>query len=98
LSKTRQSFTIHKVKNILENLQKILPLVLQVFTMLGSVGKMLKAFGRMLPWLILIAALGGAGYYAVLNYKDPYKCVNNEIYELIKWDSNVYKFKGGYCV
>lgn len=52
----------------------------------------------MLPWLIFIAALGGAGYYVVLNYKDPFKCVDNEIYELIRWDSNVYKFKGGYCV
>ncbi len=79
------------MKNLLENLQKILPLVLQVFQSLG-------AFGKMLPWLFLAAAIGGAGYYAVLNYKDPYKCVDNEIYEQIRWDSNVYKFKGGYCV
>ena len=32
------------------------------------------------------------------NYKDPYKCFNNEIYERISIDSSVYKFKGGYCV
>ncbi len=79
------------MKNLLENLQKILPLVLQVFQSLG-------AFGKMLPWLMLIAALGGAGYFLFLNYKDPFKCVDNEIYEQIRWDSNVYKFKGGYCV
>ena len=49
------------MKNLLENLQKILPLVLQVFQSLG-------AFGKMLPWLILAGALGGAGYFIYLNY------------------------------
>ena len=79
------------MKNLLENLQKILPTLLKIFEMLG-------AFGKMLPWLILVAAIGGAGYFIFLNYKDPYKCVDNEIYEQLRVDSDVYVFKGGYCI
>jgi hypothetical protein len=31
-------------------------------------------------------------------YRDPYKCVNGEIYKQIDFNSDVYVFKGGYCV
>ena len=47
---------------------------------------------------MLLGVVGYAGYYFTTIYKDPFKCVNNEIYEQIRIDSNVYKFKGGYCV
>lgn len=45
--------------------------------------------------------LGGVGYGAYTffsSYRDPYKCVDNELYEQVRVDSNVYIFKGGYCV
>jgi hypothetical protein len=45
--------------------------------------------------------LGGIGYgafYWSQNYKDPFKCVDNQIYEQVRVDSNVYQFVGGYCV
>ena len=45
--------------------------------------------------------LGGIGYGAMYwsqNYKDPYKCFNNEVYEQLRVDSDVYVFKGGYCI
>lgn len=47
---------------------------------------------------MILAGIGFGVYSFFINYRDPFKCVDNEIYEQIRVDSNVYKFKGGYCV
>ena len=47
---------------------------------------------------MILAGIGYGVYYWTQNYRDPYMCVNNEIYEQVRVDSKVYKFKGGYCV
>ena len=47
---------------------------------------------------MILAGIGFGVYHYLTNYRDPFKCVDNEIYEQIRFDSNVYKFKGGYCV
>jgi hypothetical protein len=60
---------------------------------LGSLGQL----GKLLPWVLVCGILGGIGYFIVISHKDPYKCINNEIYEQLRWDSDVYKFVGGYC-
>jgi hypothetical protein len=33
-----------------------------------------------------------------MNYKDPYKCVSNQLYKQVSMDSDVYLFVGDYCV
>ena len=52
--------------------------------------------------VLVLGVLGGIGYgvyyYGINIYKDTYKCFNNEIYERMSVESNVYQFKGGYCV
>lgn len=79
------------MKDLIKTLNDILPKIVQLLSYLGQLGKLL-------PWVLVIVILGGIGYYITQNYRDPYKCVDNEIYEQLRWDSNVYKFKGGYCV
>jgi hypothetical protein len=75
------------MKNLLEILPKLLEL------MPGIV-----QFLKYIPILMILAGIGYGAFYWSQNYKDPYKCVNNEIYEQVRMDSNVYQFKGGYCV
>jgi hypothetical protein len=76
------------MKDSLKELLKYLPQILNI----------LPSIAKYLPVLFILAGLGLAAYYLSINYKDPYVCVNNEIYEQINITSNVYKFKGGYCV
>ena len=78
------------MKDLLKTLNDILPKLVQL---LGSLGQL----GKLLPWVLVSGIIGGIGYYVVNNHKDPYKCINNEIYEQMRWDSDVYKFVGGYC-
>jgi hypothetical protein len=47
---------------------------------------------------MILGGIGYGAYYATQNYKDPYKCFNNEVYEQLRVDSDVYVFKGGYCI
>ena len=47
---------------------------------------------------MVLAGIGYGAYYWTQNYRDPYKCFNNEIYEQLRVDSDVYVFKGGYCI
>jgi len=75
----------------MKDLLKFLP---QILSFMPEIIKYLKY----IPILMLLGVVGYAGYYFTTTYKDPFKCVNNEIYEQIRIDSNVYKFKGGYCV
>jgi hypothetical protein len=75
----------------MKDLLKYLPQILNI----------LPGIIQYIKYIPVLMALGGIGYgtfYFVTSYKDPYKCVDNEIYERMSLDSNVYKFKGGYCV
>jgi hypothetical protein len=75
----------------MKDLLNILPKILEL--MPGIV-----QFLKYIPILMVLAGIGYGAFYWSQNYKDPYKCVNNEIYEQVRMDSNVYQFKGGYCV
>jgi hypothetical protein len=75
----------------MKDLLNILPKILEL--MPGIV-----QFLKYIPILMILAGIGYGAFYWSQNYKDPYKCVNNEIYEQVRMDSNVYQFKGGYCV
>lgn len=75
------------MKDLLKNLPQILEI-------LPGIVKHLKY----IPILMVLSGIGYGAYMYLSNYKDPYKCFNNEIYERISIDSSVYKFKGGYCV
>jgi hypothetical protein len=75
----------------MNNLLKFLPQILEA---LPGVVKYLKY----IPILMILAIVGYLVYTFATSYRDPYKCVDNEIYEQIRIDSGVYVFKGGYCV
>ena len=75
------------MKELLKNLPQIL-------SALPEVVKYLKY----LPIIMILAGVGFGVYSFFSSYRDPYKCVNNELYEQVRVDSNVYIFKGGYCV
>ena len=75
----------------MKDLLKLLP---QLLGMMPGIVKFLKY----IPILMILAGVGYGAIYWTTNYKDPYKCVDNELYEQVRVDSNVYKFKGGYCV
>lgn len=76
------------MNNLLKELLANLPKILEI----------LPGVVKFIPILALVAGLGFGIYYFVVSYKDPFKCVDNEIYEQLRFDSNVYRFKGGYCV
>jgi hypothetical protein len=76
------------VNNLLKGLLENLPKILEIFP--GII--------KFLPILLVVGGIAVGVYYFVISYKDPFKCVDNEIYEQLRFDSNVYKFKGGYCV
>jgi hypothetical protein len=75
----------------MKDLLNILPKLLEL---MPGIVKFLKY----IPILMILAGIGYGVYYWTQNYRDPYMCVNNEIYEQVRVDSKVYKFKGGYCV
>ena len=75
------------MKNLLDILPKLLALM-------PGIVKFLKY----IPVLMILAGIGYGAFYWSQNYRDPYKCVDNQIYEQVRMDSNVYEFKGGYCV
>jgi hypothetical protein len=76
------------VNNLLKGLLDNLPKILEI----------LPGIIKFLPILLVVGGIAVGVYYFVISYKDPFKCVDNEIYEQLRFDSNVYKFKGGYCV
>lgn len=75
------------MKALLEILPKLLELM-------PGIVKFLKY----IPILMVLAGIGYGAYYWTQNYRDPYKCFNNEVYEQLRVDSDVYVFKGGYCI
>jgi hypothetical protein len=75
----------------MKDLFKFLP---QILSALPELSKYVK----IIPILLLLAGLGYGAFYYFTNYKDPYKCVNNQVFEQIRVDSNVYVFKGDTCI
>ena len=75
----------------MKDLLNILPKILEL--MPGIV-----QFLKYIPVLMILAGIGYGAFYWSQNYRDPYKCVDNQIYEQVRMDSNVYEFKGGFCV
>ena len=75
----------------MKDLLKWLP---QVLSLMPNIVKYLKY----IPILMILGGIGYGVYIFTQSYKDPFKCVNNEVYEQIRIDSGVYVFKGGYCV
>lgn len=78
---------MNKLKEILDILPKILGVLPQIVPFL-----------KIIPVIMILAGVGYGAYVFFVNYRDPFKCFDNEIYERMSIDSNVYKFKGGYCV
>jgi hypothetical protein len=75
------------MKELLKNLPQIL-------SALPEIVKYLKY----IPILMILAGLGYGVVYLAQNRKDPYKCVNNHVFEQLRIDSDVYVFKGGTCI
>jgi hypothetical protein len=75
----------------LKALLEILPKLLEL---MPGIVKFLKY----IPIIMVLAGIGYGVYYWTQNYRDPYKCFNNEVYEQLRVDSDVYVFKGGYCI
>jgi hypothetical protein len=75
----------------MKELLNILPKLLE---MMPGIVKYLKY----IPILMVLAGIGYGIFFWSQNYRDPFKCVDNQIYEQVRVDSNVYEFKGGYCV
>ena len=75
----------------MKDLLKILP---QILGMMPGIVKFLKY----IPILMILAGIGYGAFYWTQNYKDPYKCVNNHVFEQLRVDSDVYVYKGGTCI
>jgi hypothetical protein len=75
----------------MKDLLKILP---QILSMMPGIVQYIKY----IPILLILAGAGYGAYYYFLNYKDPYVCIENQLFEQARIDSNVYLFKGDICV
>ena len=75
----------------MKDLFKLLP---QILSVLPEISKYIK----IIPILLVLAGVGYGLFYYFSNYKDPFKCVNNQVFEQIRVDSNVYVFKGETCI
>ena len=75
------------MKELLKNLPQIL----------GAMPEIVK-YLKYIPILMILAGIGFGIYSWTQNYKDPYKCVNNHVFEQLRIDSDVYVYKGGTCV
>ncbi len=75
------------MKELLKNLPQIL-------SALPEIVKYLKY----LPIIMILAGVGYAVLLYIENHKDPFICVNNQVFEQIRVDSDIYIFKGETCV
>lgn len=75
------------MKELLKNLPQIL----------SAMPELVK-YLKYIPILMILAGIGYGIVYLVQNRKDPYKCVNNHVFEQLRIDSDVYVFKGGTCI
>ena len=78
------------MKDFLKNLPQLIEIAKNIIPIL-----------KFVPILMVLAALGYAGYLYFQKaeaHGDPFVCYEGEIYERIRFDSDVYEFRGGYCV
>jgi hypothetical protein len=75
----------------MKDLLKMLP---QILELMPGIVKFLKY----IPILMILVGIGYGVYSWTQNYKDPYKCVNNHVFEQLRIDSDVYVYKGGTCI
>ena len=75
------------MKELLKNLPQLL----------AAMPELVK-YIKYIPILMILAGIGYGVVYLVQNRKDPYKCVNNHVFEQLRLDSDVYVFKGATCV
>lgn len=75
-------------------MKELLAILPKLLEMMPGIVKFLKY----IPILMVLAGIGYGVFYWSQNYRDPFKCVDNQIYEQVRVDSNVYQFVGGYCV
>jgi len=75
------------MKQLLEILPKLL----------GMMPELIK-YIKYIPILMILAGIGYGVVYVIQNYKDPYKCFNNQLFQQKSIDSNVYVFVGDICV
>jgi hypothetical protein len=75
----------------MKDLLKFLPQVLQA---LPEVVKYIKY----IPILMVLGGIGYGVYMFFMNYKDPYKCYNNQLFEQKSILSDVYIFNGEICI
>jgi len=75
------------MKDLLEKLPQLLGMMPQIVQFL-----------KYIPILMILAGIGYGIYFWTQNYKDPYICVNNQVFEQLRVDSNVYVFNGDTCV
>jgi hypothetical protein len=84
------------MKDFFKNLPQILPQILKILPQIAGYIPML------LTSIVVLTVLSGVGfgvyYYVTTVYKDPFHCVDGEIYQQIQENSNVYVYKGGSCV
>ena len=66
-------------------MKQLLELLPKLLGMMPEIVKFLKYF----PILMVLGGIGYGAYYATQNYKDPYKCVDNQIYEQVRVDSKI---------
>jgi len=72
--------------------------------LLGNLPQLLSALSEIIkylkyiPILMILGAIGYGGFYYMQNHKDPFICVNNQVFEQLRFDSNIYVFRGETCV
>jgi hypothetical protein len=79
----------------MKDLLKYLPHALKILPVLA---KYFKYIMTLILVSAILAVLGGVGWYFMTNYKDLYVCHDNQLYEQVSFNSNVYTFKGTHCV
>lgn len=65
--------------------------------LLGALPEIVK-YLKYIPILMILGGIGYGVFYYMQNHKDPYKCVNNHVFEQLRIDSDIYVFKGGTCI
>jgi sugar phosphate permease len=75
-------------------MKELLQKLPQILAMMPEIVKYLKY----LPIIMVLAGIGYAAFYFVENKRDPFRCVNNQVFEQLRVDSDVYIFKGETCV
>jgi hypothetical protein len=75
------------MKDLLRNLPQIL----------GALPEIVK-YLKYIPILMLLGGIGYGVFYYMENHRDPFICVNNQVFEQLRLDSDVYVFRGETCV